>query len=392
MSVFYNIIISIYHFLITISSIFSSKSKEWITGRKNLWDDLKLKTKQSKDIVWFHCASYGEYEQAKELIIAYKLKYTNHKILLTFFSPSGYQNYKDLNIADFVFYIPLDTKKNANKFIKIVNPIKVIFVKYEFWLNFISIISKKNIPLFFISVIFRNDMILLKSTWFRSKLKKITHIFLQDQNSADILLKNGFNNFSVTGDTRFDTVLSNLKNLKSNNLVEKFCKNSFVIIGGSTWQKEEKILNSYINEFPNKKYIIVPHELDRLDKLKKDTNGIMLSKANMQNIKNSNVLIVDSIGTLSTLYKYANIAFVGGGFAKGIHNVLEPIVFKVPVIIGPNYSKSNEAESLIKIGYVKVIKNFDEFKNTIESLKMKKITDNYIKKNSGSVRKIIKKI
>ena len=149
---------------------------------------------------------------------------------------------------------------------------------------------------------------------------------------------------------------------------------------------------SYINEFPNKKYIIVPHELDRLDKLKRDTNGIMLSKANMQNIKNSNILIVDSIGILSTLYKYANIAFVGGGFAKGIHNVLEPIVFKVPVIIGPNYSKSNEAESLIKIGYVKVIKNFDQFKNTIESLKMKKITHNYIKKNSGSVRKIIMKI
>ncbi len=235
-------------------------------------------------------------------------------------------------------------------------------------------------------------MFLLKSTWFRSKLKKITHIFLQDQNSADILLKNGFNNFSVTGDTRFDTVLSNLKNLKSNNLVKEFCRNSFVIIGGSTWQKEEEILISYINEFPNKKYIIVPHELDRLDKLKRDTNGIMLSKANMQNIKNSNILIVDSIGILSKLYKYANIAFVGGGFAKGIHNVLEPIVFKVPVIIGPNYFKSKEAESLIKIGYVKVIKNFDEFKNAIESLKIKKITDSYIKQNSGSVEKIIKKI
>ena len=392
MSVFYNIIISIYQFLITISSIFSSKSKEWIIGRKNLWNDLKLKTKKTNDIVWFHCASYGEYEQAKELIIAYKLKYKNHKILLTFFSPSGYQNYKDLNIADFVFYIPIDTKQNANKFIEIVNPIKVIFVKYEFWLNFISVISKKNIPLFFISVIFRNDMFLLKSTWFRSKLKKITHIFLQDQNSADILLKNGFNNFSVTGDTRFDTVLSNLKNLNSNNLVKEFCRNSFVIIGGSTWQKEEEILISYINEFPNKKYIIVPHELDRLDKLKRDTNGIMLSKANMQNIKNSNILIVDSIGILSKLYKYANIAFVGGGFAKGIHNVLEPIVFKVPVIIGPNYFKSKEAESLIKIGYVKVIKNFDEFKNAIESLKIKKITDSYIKQNSGSVEKIIKKI
>ena len=389
MSVFYNIIISIYQFLITISSVFSSKSKEWIIGRKNLWNDLKLKTKKSKDIVWFHCASYGEYEQAKELMIAYKLKYKNHKILLTFFSPSGYQNYKDLNIADFVFYIPLDTKQNANKFIEIVNPIKVIFVKYEFWLNFISVISKKNIPLFFISVIFRNDMILLKSKWFRSKLKKITHIFLQDQNSADILLKNGFNNFSVTGDTRFDTVLSNLKNLKSNNLVEKFCRNSFVIIGGSTWQKEEEILTKYIKKFPEKKYIIAPHELNKLDKLQKDTNGIMLSKATLKNIHKSNVLIIDSIGLLPTLYKYANVAFIGGGFTKGIHNVLEAIVFKVPVIIGPNHHKSNEANELIELEYIEVVNNYYEFVTALKKLNFTKISEDYIKKNSEAVKKII---
>jgi len=389
MSVFYNIIISIYQFLITISSVFSSKSKEWIIGRKNLWNDLKLKTKKSKDIVWFHCASYGEYEQAKELMIAYKLKYKNHKILLTFFSPSGYQNYKDLNIADFVFYIPLDTKQNANKFIEIVNPIKVIFVKYEFWLNFISAISKKNIPLFFISVIFRNDMILLKSKWFRSKLKKITHIFLQDQNSADILLKNGFNNFSVTGDTRFDTVLSNLKNLKSNNLVEKFCRNSFVIIGGSTWQKEEEILTKYIKKFPEKKYIIAPHELNKLDKLQKDTNGIMLSKATLKNIHKSNVLIIDSIGLLPTLYKYANVAFIGGGFTKGIHNVLEAIVFKVPVIIGPNHHKSNEANELIELEYIEVVNNYYEFVTALKKLNFTKISEDYIKKNSEAVKKII---
>ena len=389
MSFIYNIIISIYHLLITFNAIFNSKSNEWLRGRKNLWNDLEIKTKNIKSIVWFHCASYGEYEQAKELIKAYKLKYKNHKILLTFFSASGYQNFKDLNIVDFVFYIPLDTKQNANKFIEIVNPIKVIFVKYEFWFNFISAISKNNIPLYYVSVIFRHNMFLLKLAWFRNKLKKITHIFLQDQNSADILLKHGFNNFSVSGDTRFDTVLNNSKKIKENNLIKKFCGNSFVIIGGSTWKKEEEILSKYIKKFPEKKYIIAPHELNRLDKLQKNTDGIMLSKATLKNIHNSNVLIVDSIGQLSSLYKYANIAFIGGGFTKGIHNVLEAIVFKVPVVIGPKHFKSNEANLLIKLEYIKVINNYDEFKNSIESLKMTKISDRFIKEFSGSVNKII---
>ncbi len=372
--------------------MFNSKSNEWLRGRKILWTDLGLKTKNKKNIVWFHCASHGEYEQAKELIKAYKLKYKNHKILLTFFSASGYQNFKDLNLVDFVFYIPLDTKQNAKKFIEIVNPIKVIFVKYEFWFNFISEISKNNIPLYYVSVIIRYDMFLLKLAWFRNKLKKITHIFLQDQNSADILLKHGFNNFSVSGDTRFDTVLNNSKKTKENNLIEKFCGESFVIIGGSTWDVEEKILIKYIKKFPEKKYIIAPHELNRLDKLQKYTNGIMFSTASLKNIHKSNVLIIDSIGLLPTLYRYANIAFIGGGFAKGIHNVLEAIVFKVPAIIGPNHHKSNEANELIELEYIEVINNYYEFITALKKLNFTKISEEYIKKNSGAVKKIVNAI
>ena len=184
---------------------------------------------------------------------------------------------------------------------------------------------------------------MLKLSWFKNNLNKITHIFLQDENSADIISKNGFKNFSICGDTRFDTVFNNSKKIKENNLIKKFCENSFVIIGGSTWQKEEEILTKYIKKFPEKKYIIAPHELNKLDKLQKNTNGIMFSEASLKNIHKSNVLIIDSIGLLPTLYKYANIAFIGGGFRKGIHNVLEAIVFKVPVIIGPNHHKSNEA-------------------------------------------------
>tara|TARA_Y100001978_G_C23684865_1_gene431266 strand:- start:123 stop:1301 length:1179 start_codon:yes stop_codon:yes gene_type:complete len=392
MNLIYNIIITIYHFLIIFNAMFNSKSNEWLRGRKILWTDLGLKTKNKKNIVWFHCASHGEYEQAKELIKAYKLKYKNHKILLTFFSASGYQNFKDLNLVDFVFYIPLDTKQNAKKFIEIVNPIKVIFVKYEFWFNFISEISKNNIPLYYVSVIIRYDMFLLKLAWFRNKLKKITHIFLQDQNSADILLKHGFNNFSVSGDTRFDTVLNNSKKTKENNLIEKFCGESFVIIGGSTWDVEEKILIKYIKKFPEKKYIIAPHELNRLDKLQKYTNGIMFSTASLKNIHKSNVLIIDSIGLLPTLYRYANIAFIGGGFAKGIHNVLEAIVFKVPAIIGPNHHKSNEANELIELEYIEVINNYYEFITALKKLNFTKISEEYIKKNSGAVKKIVNAI
>ena len=392
MDIIYNIIISIYKFLITINALFDSKSKDWIVGRKNLWISLELKTKNINDIVWFHCASYGEYEQVKELMKAYKLKYNNHKILLTFFSPSGYQNFKDFNIVDFVFYIPLDTKQNANKFIEIVNPIKVIFVKYEFWFNFISEISKNNIPLYYVSVVFRYDMFLLKLAWFRNNLKKITHIFLQDENSSNIISKHGFNNFSICGDTRFDTVFNNSKKIKENNLIKNFCENSFVIIGGSTWDTEENILVKYINKFPEKKYIIAPHELNRLDKLQKDTNGIMFSKATVKNIHTSNVLIIDSIGLLPTLYKYANIAFIGGGFTKGIHNVLEAIVFKVPVIIGPNHHKSNEANELIKLEYIEVVNNYYEFVKALKKLNFTKISEDYIKKNSGAVKKIINAI
>ena len=392
MSIIYNIIIYIYRFLITINALFDSKSKDWIVGRKNLWRSLELKTKNLKNIVWFHCASYGEYEQVKELIKAYKLKHNNHKILLTFFSPSGYQNFKDFNIVEFVFYIPLDTKQNANKFIEIIRPIKVIFVKYEFWFNFISEISKKNIPLYYVSVIFRNDMLLLKLSWFKNNLNKITHIFLQDENSADIISKNGFKNFSICGDTRFDTVFNNSKKIKENNLIKKFCENSFVIIGGSTWQKEEEILTKYIKKFPEKKYIIAPHELNKLDKLQKNTNGIMFSEASLKNIHKSNVLIIDSIGLLPTLYKYANIAFIGGGFRKGIHNVLEAIVFKVPVIIGPNHHKSNEANELIKLEYIEVVNDYYEFVIALKKLNFTKISEDYIKKNSGAVKKIINAI
>ncbi len=372
--------------------MFNSKSKEWLRGRKNLWTDLELKTKNKKNIVWFHCASYGEYEQVKELMKAYKLKYKSHKILLTFFSPSGYLNFKDLNIVDFVFYIPLDTKHNAHKFIEIIKPIKVIFVKYEFWFNFISKILKYNIPLYFVSVVFRYDMFLLKLSWFRNNLKKITHIFLQDENSADIISKHEFNNFSICGDTRFDTVFNNAKKIKENNLIKKFCENSFVIIGGSTWRKDEEILLKYIKKFPEKKYIIAPHELNSLNKLQKDTHGIMFSKATLENIHKSNVLIIDSIGLLPTLYKYANIAFIGGGFTKGIHNVLEAIVFKVPVIIGPNHHKSNEANELIELEYIEVVNNYYEFVTAVKKLNFTKISEDYIKKNRGAVKKIINAI
>ena len=326
MNILYNIIIYTYIILVNISSIFNKKANLWVKGRKGIWEDLEKETIGKKDIVWFHCASLGEFEQGKELIKSYKSKYPKHKILITFFSPSGYEICKKTKIADFVFYLPIDTKKNAIKFLEIIKPIKAIFIKYEFWFNYISELKRRDIPSYSVSVIFRKNQIFFTYKWLRKQLQNITHFFVQDEYSANILTENEIKNYTIVGDTRFDTVLYNSKQLESNNLVKEFCNDSFVIIGGSTWRKEEEILIKYINEFPEKKYIIAPHEIDNVNSLQKKTNGIMLSHANSKNINTSNVLIVDSIGTLSTLYKYANIAFIGGGFGKGIHNILEALV------------------------------------------------------------------
>ena len=394
MNTLYNISIWIFSIAVHIASLFNPKAKQWIKGRKAIFQKLAEATKEDQDIVWFHCASLGEFEQGKPIIEGYKIKHPTHKILLTFFSPSGYEIRKNYDEVDWVFYLPADTKKNAKKFINIINPIKVIFIKYEFWFNYMAECKKQNIPFYSVSSIFRKEQYFFKYDFFAKQLYNVSHFFVQDNNSKELLQKIGFSNCTVAGDTRFDSVIANTQNAISTPLIEEFCENKTTIICGSTWPKDEAILAKYIKENPNYNYIIAPHEMYNISELKKQTNALLFSKADSTNISNSTVLIIDSIGILSNIYKYGDLAYIGGGFGSGIHNILEAVAYGLPVVFGPNYQKFKEANELIELEAVKDISNHSELETTILSFIDfdSSISKNYIKNNAGATDIIISSI
>ena len=391
MSTLYNISIWFYLIAIQIASLFNPKAKLWVKGRQGLFKKLKKSLANRENIVWFHCASLGEFEQGKPIIKAYKLTHPTHQILLTFFSPSGYEIRKNTALADWVFYLPGDTKSNAKKFISIVKPIKVVFVKYEFWFNYMAELKKQGIPFYSVSTIFRNGQVFFKYKWFAKQLQHVKHFFVQDEKSAQLLNSVGFSNCTISGDTRFDSVLENTQNAEKIALFQIFSKQKNTIICGSTWPKDEIILIKYIERNPNCNYIIAPHELNNISNLQKQTNALLYSFANEKNILTSNVLIIDSIGVLSNIYKYGNLAYIGGGFGSGIHNILEAVAFGLPVIFGPNYQKFNEAVCLIKQKGAISISNYKELKSAIDILSTfdKSIALNYINENSGATKKIL---
>ena len=394
MSILYTISIQLHIIAIHIAALFNAKAKLWVKGRKTIFQKLTEAIKEDQDIVWFHCASLGEFEQGKPIIEGYKLKYPNHKILLTFFSPSGYEIRKNYDLADWVFYLPSDTKKNAKKFISIVNPIKAIFIKYEFWFNYMAELNKKNIAFYSVSSIFRREQYFFKYDWAANQLNNVSLFFVQDKNSKELLQNIGFTNCTVAGDTRFDSVIANTQNTVRIPLIEEFSKNKTTIICGSTWPKDEVLLAKYIKENPNYNYIIAPHEMLKISELRNKTNALLFSKASNTNIKNSNVLIIDSIGILSNIYKYGSLAYIGGGFGAGIHNILEASSFGLPVVFGPNYKKFNEATELINQKGATSISNYKELTSAIDFFNTfdKKIAINYIKENSGATTKILNSI
>jgi 3-deoxy-D-manno-octulosonic-acid transferase len=394
MNSLYNISIWFYVVAVYFASLFNSKARLWVKGRKSIFKKLEQTLNNTENIVWFHCASLGEFEQGKPIIQAYKAKYPTHKILLTFFSPSGYEIRKNTPLADFVCYLPADTKSNAKKFISIVNPIKVIFIKYEFWFNYMAELKKQNISFYSVSAIFRDGQAFFKYKWWAEQLKNVTHFFVQDKNSAELLKSIGFNNTTISGDSRFDSVLANSKNPVKMPLIETFSKSKPTIICGSTWPKDEILLVQYIKDHPENNYIIAPHELQNISALQKQTNALLFSETDNTDISNSNVLIIDSIGILSNIYQYANIAYIGGGFGAGIHNVLEAVAFGLPVIFGPNYQKFNEAKELINQKGAISISNYTELTSAIDCFSTfnKSIAINYIKENSGATTKILDSI
>ena len=394
MNSLYNISIQLYVIAIRFAALFNAKAKLWVNGRKNIFQKIEEVTKGEQNIVWFHCASLGEFEQGKPIIEGYKQKYPSHKILLTFFSPSGFEIRKNYDVVDWVFYLPADTKAKAKKFISIVKPIKVIFIKYEFWFNYMAELKKQNISFYSVSAIFRDGQAFFKYKWWAEQLKNVTHFFIQDKNSAELLKSIGFKNTTISGDSRFDTVLANTQNPVKIPLIEMFCKSKPTIICGSTWPKDEIILVKYIKDHPENNYIIAPHELQNISDLKKQTNALRYSLADDKNIFTSNVLIIDSIGILSHIYSYGSIAYIGGGFGSGIHNILEAITFRLPAIFGPNYQKFNEATELIALGGAKSISNYTELTLAIDSFANfdQKIATNYIKNSSGATEIIIESL
>ena len=404
----YNLFVHLYTFSVRIAAPFNEKAGKWIMGRKNVFVDLQNSDIADRQVIWVHTASLGEFEQGRPIIEKLKINYPDHKILLTFFSPSGYEIRKNYDLADYVCYLPADTISNARKFVKIVNPELVVFIKYEFWYNYIFALYKKKTPLIFASVIFRpsQHFFQLWGRWFVQQLNRITYIFVQNQESLLLLDKIGINHAEVAGDTRFDRVVQLPEEDKSFPIVEKFKGTSKVIMGGSTWQPGEAILLDIIekNDF-DIKLVIAPHIIsaEHIADIKNrfsNYNPVLYSKGESEDLVTSKVLIIDKIGFLSLLYRYADIAYIGGGFGVGLHNVLEASTYGIPVLFGPNHLRFREAVELKNNGGGFFINNSHEASDIVDKLlkdvdfykKSSEISLSYVKENSGATQKVINKV
>ena len=401
---FYNIAIFFYDFGITIASLFNEKAKLWRTGRKGQWAAIESGFQHKDHVVWFHCASLGEFEQGRPVIEEYKKRNPDCSILVTFFSPSGYEVRKNYEHAEKVFYLPLDTRGNVRKFINLVRPKLVVFIKYEFWYNYLHKLYLESIPVFLISANFREDQWFFKfyGKAFKEMLFYFTHLFVQNEKSARILKKHGILNYTVSGDTRFDRVDQIQRQSKTLKIIEEFKNGQTLIVAGSTWREDEEILIKYINEQkPGLKWILAPHEIDEAHIrfiLKQLTRpSIRYSECNHGEIKKIDVLIIDNIGLLSSLYGYGEIAYVGGGFGAGIHNILEPASYGVPIIFGPAYRKFQEAVDLIKLGGGISIESYEDFVNKVRVLLgppesfviIGGIAGDYVQNNKGATQTIV---
>src|SRR5690554_2276400 len=372
----YNILISIAGFLLKIIALFNKKIKLFVEGRKQSFSILSEKLNKGDKTIWFHVASLGEYEQGLPVMEEFKKKFPNHKLVLTFFSPSGYEVRKNNTIADVMVYLPWDTKSNVQQFLKMVQPEMAIFVKYEFWINYLSQLKKQNIPTYLISGIFRENQTFFKwyGGFYRKALNSFTHFFVQNESSKKRIESIGFTNVIVSGDTRFDRVFAISERDNHLSFVEQFKGDNLLFVAGSTWEVDENLLINYINNTDKKiKFIIAPHNIkkEQISNLKFQINKsvVLFSEKENKNLSDFDVMIVDTIGILTKIYSYADVAYVGGGFGNpGVHNVLEPAVFGIPTVIGKNYSHFAEATQLVNLKGVISIKNQQELNQILDKL------------------------
>jgi len=395
----YNIVVYIISFFLKGIAHFNLKIKLFVEGRKNIFAYLQQNISADASIIWIHTASLGEFEQGLPIIEKLKKNYPEQKILITFFSPSGYEVKKNSNVVDFICYLPLDSKYNAKKFISLVNPKLVIFVKYEIWPSYLNQLKTNNIPTLLTSAIFNKKQIFFKwyGAFMRKSLLNFTHFFVQDERSEMLLNSINIKNVTISGDTRFDRVIEILDRDNSLGFMNSFKGNKFCLVAGSTWPEDEKIVVKHINTcLTSNKYIIAPHNInathikDLVASITKNT--IVYSEIKNQNIASFDVLVIDTIGLLTKIYSYADVAYVGGAFATGLHNTLEPAVFGIPIIIGPNYDGFKEAKDLVTKKGIKVISNISSFNEVFNKLAINtkhykaigKINKSYVTANTGA--------
>ncbi|TYA58040.1 3-deoxy-D-manno-octulosonic acid transferase [Formosa maritima] len=406
MKTIYNIGIHIIGFVLKIISVFNHKIRLGVLGRKGTFETLKKNISQNDKTLWFHCASLGEYEQGLPVFKELRKDYPKHKIVLSFFSPSGYEIRKNTDIADVVVYLPIDTKANAKKFLDLVHPELTIFVKYDIWPNLLIELKKRQLRAILISALFRDNQIYFKSydCFIKNALFAFQHIFTQDSNSKSLLNKINYNQVTVSGDTRFDRVFNQLEQNNTLDFIETFKNDKLCIVAGSTWPEDEAYLVHFINQLQSNevKFIIAPHNIKdaQIKKLKQSINKktILFSEIKNASLEDFQVIIIDTIGLLSKIYSYGDIAYVGGAVGKtGLHNTLEPAVFGIPIVIGENFKHFPEAIHMTKNNGMFSIQNTDNLKVILNLLIKSKVKRkesgqknlNYIKKNTGSVIQIM---
>lgn len=390
----YNFGIALFDLGILIGSFFNSKIKLLRTGRLSVWEQVREANIQQSTI-WIHAASLGEFEQGRPLIEAIRKSFPERKIVLTFFSPSGYEIRKDCDKVDNVFYLPADTKRNAQRFIKAIKPEMVFFIKYEFWYHFLISLKNEDIPVYGVSVIFRESQLFFKwyGKWFRKILASFNYLYLQDNRSAELLESIGISNYAVAGDTRFDRVKEIAEAAEDIDIAQSFSQGYSTLVAGSTWPTDEKILAKYINEAPqNIKLIIAPHEID--DSHIRDIESLLTVSSFRitsppKNISDYKVMIVDTIGMLAAIYRYGRIAYIGGGFGSGIHNVLEASTYGMPAVFGPKYKKYKEACDLVDLGGGFEISAFGEFNRLITKMWRE---EDFLKKSGGKAEEYVNRM
>ena len=401
----YNIVIYIYLIGVAIASCFNKKVKKMWAGERQAIKVLREKVDPNARYIWFHAASLGEFEQGRPLMEYLRKTHPEYKILLTFFSPSGYEVRKNYEGADIICYLPLDTIRNARRFLRAIKPVMAFFIKYEFWYNYLHILQHRGIPTYSVSSIFRPDQIFFQ--WYGKGygrvLKCFTHFFVQNIESKNLLAKLDIHDVEVVGDTRFDRVLQIKEASKQLPIVEKFTENtSKVFIAGSSWLPDEEVFLKYFNLHKDRKLIVAPHvigedHLAQIFELLKGRRVVRYTEATEENVKDAEVLIIDCFGLLSSIYHYGTISYVGGGFGVGIHNVLEAAVWDIPVIFGPNNKRFQEAQGLIMAGGGFEINDYQSFRDLMmrfETDEMflqtsKKHAGEFVKGRAGATEKIM---